>query len=199
MLGNRGCLSGPDGEITSTVHPTHRGWICCVLDAGDGHRVSFDSPTSYTPLFALDEATFLSAGHRPCARCRPEAFAEFKACWAVAHGVLPETFVKAADIDRQLHRARLDRHGRQRTHRSRFGDLPDGAFCNMPAIAPRCPRAAVLVRDGRGHPWSHEGYGPPVSVPSGTIVNVLTPAPTVAVLREGYVPAMKLDHTTCKT
>jgi hypothetical protein len=39
---------------------------------------------SWTQLFFLDEAVALSAGHRPCFRCRREAAELFRAAWAAA-------------------------------------------------------------------------------------------------------------------
>ncbi len=155
IMGNRGDLHGLHGEI---VRPWRlKRWITCTTVGKDGHRVTFDQPGQYAPLFALDEATMLAAGHRPCAQCRPDAFARFAGAWARAR-TMPDGFAPLApEIDAALHVARLDEDGNQRTHRAQAGDLPDGVF--VATLLPDGPaqRAARLVWSRRLLPWSHAG------------------------------------------
>ena len=59
IMGNRGDLHGPDGEIVRAWKI--KAWIACTTFGKDGYRVTFDRPGWYAPLFALDEATMLAA------------------------------------------------------------------------------------------------------------------------------------------
>lgn len=187
FLGNRGRLHNEAGEIGSRTF-AHRSWICCLLEFKGRHRVVF-SPTSYSELFALDEAVFMAAGHRPCGECRRAAFDSFKEAWRLAHGLahLP----RAAELDMALHAARLDHHGRQRTHTVQLGRLPDGVMIETPGSV----GGAALVWRGQLHPWSHAGYGTPFDLDPESQVVVLTPQPTVAVLAAGYSPAVALGRS----
>src|SRR5215467_3109984 len=103
FMGNRGgSLHNEKREIVRQY--ASRRWITCLLEFKGRHRVVM-SPKRYTELFFLDEAVALAAGHRPCAECRRERFNAFKAAWR------PEqvgNFRYADDIDRGLHRARID-------------------------------------------------------------------------------------------
>ena len=74
----------------------------------------------------------------------------------------------------------------QRTHEADLTDLPDGTFI-------RWGKAPALILGDRLLPWSPSGYGPPNARPASGRVTVLTPAPTVAVLKAGYRPALHLS------
>ncbi|MCI0727480.1 MAG: hypothetical protein L0332_12265, partial [Chloroflexi bacterium] len=64
FMGNRGCLHNNREEI---VRPyANRRWILCLTSFKNRRRPVMP-PGRYTALFFLDEATALSAGHRPCA------------------------------------------------------------------------------------------------------------------------------------
>jgi hypothetical protein len=183
MMGNRGDLHARDGTVVRTWK--HRSWISCVTAEAYG-PVVFDAPGRYTPLFFLDEAVALSAGHRPCGRCRAKALRYFRACWQSAHGLSAETFVPVTTIDRELHASRLGQHQKRRSL-VRFGDLPNGVFIALPAADDSIrSQDAWLLWDGKAYPWSHAGYGVPTEVPNGNLVAVLTPQPIVDVLRAGY-------------
>lgn len=184
FMGNRGNLRRPDG----TQKPWHvRGWVCC-LTSFRGRRLDLDAPGRYTPLFFLDEAVALAAGHRPCGECRHARYMDFKAAWRRAFALPDPAPLPVAEIDRVLHAARIQR-GRQVTFRSAPGDLPTGAFVTREGA----PDRPLLVRDGALHPWSHGGYGAAEPLDSGSEVRVLTPRPTVAVLRAGYRPQLADD------
>ena len=184
FLGNRGRLHDSSGNMGHRAF-AHRSWICCFLEFRGRHR-TINAPASYTELFALDEATFLAAGHRPCADCRRDAFDRFKDAWRRAHGLARPP--RAAEIDAELHSARLDRHGRQRTHTAQLGKLPDGAMIVTPGSS-GCP---ALVWRGHLYPWRHEGYAAPLDFDPHASVIVLTPRPTTSVLGAGYSPAVAL-------
>src|SRR5687768_4377928 len=78
FMGNRGRLHDGEGRI---VRP-HVGirWIICRLSF-KGRRRQLMTPGAYTELFFLDEATALSAGHRPCAECMRDRFLAFREAW----------------------------------------------------------------------------------------------------------------------
>ena len=133
----------------------------------------------WTELFFLDEATALSAGHRPCFTCRRTAAEAFRAAWAKGNGVeLPG----APAMDAALHRERL--YGRRkRLHRlaETARRLPDGT---MVAAGER----ALLVVGGRLRRWTTAGYLALESLPE--VDGVLTPPSTLAALAAGYAPVL---------
>lgn len=185
VLANRGDLHSKDGRIVHLWR--HTRWITCTLAAAGGRRVTFDTPGRYTPLFGLDEATALAAGHRPCAECQRPAYNAFLAAWRRAKGRPDNAPLRTRELDEELHRARI-RRGQQVTHAARLDDLPDGTF----VILPNVPDAPTLLWRGELRAWSHTGYGPPRAAPTDTLVTVLTPIPTVAALRAGYQPRVWL-------
>jgi hypothetical protein len=103
-MGNRGILH----DEQQIVRPwKHKAWVTCQLLFNGRQRKVF-GPGTYSELFFLDEATALSAGHRPCGECRRQRFNEFKATWTQAN---TEGKATVADIDRQLHQERAVRGG----------------------------------------------------------------------------------------
>jgi hypothetical protein len=177
LLGNRGILHDAQQRLDA-ARWRHPHWIYCRL-AFKGRWRKVMAPHRYTELFFLDEATALAAGHRPCCECRREDFLRFQAAWrrAFGHGA------SAGAIDRALHQARVEpRSRRQIRFEAPLDDLPDGAF----VLLPDGP-SPLLVQGDRLHPWHPGGYGLPRERGSGR-VSVLTPAPTIAVLRAGYRP-----------
>ena len=73
--GNRGALINDRGEM-GRARWKLKAWITCTLH-WKGNRQPIWQARTWTPLFFLDEATSLAAGHRPCAYCRREAFMAF--------------------------------------------------------------------------------------------------------------------------
>ena len=121
-MGNRGRLheDGPPCTRDVVRNHQHKTWITCVLSFR-GRRVPQWEPNRYTPLFFLDEAVALAAGHRPCAECRHSAYIAYRTLWAETH-CGARTYAK--DMDTQLH---LERTGRAE-HRAPWASLPDGVF-----------------------------------------------------------------------
>jgi hypothetical protein len=184
LMGNRGILHDA-GNRLGTARWRHKNWVCCVTEFRGRHREVMPppgSPTRYTALFFRDEVSALAAGHRPCGECRNADWRRFKAAWAVAG--LPGWM--AAEIDRVLHAARVTRTRQQVTFDADFAMLPDGVFLTRDAEA-----APLLKWHERLWRWSPEGYADAGVRPVGT-VRVLTPAPTVAVIRAGYAPELSL-------
>ena len=183
LMGNRGILHDASRRL-GAARWRHRSWICCRLSFKDRRRAVM-APRRYTELFFLDEATALAAGHRPCFECRREAFRAFQTAWRRAFGTAD---CSAAAMDRVLHRARVEpRTRRQIRFEAPLDDLPDGVLRPAgpgsfdPSPGPRRSPAA-LARLRLRFP---RAPGRPA-----IRCRVLTPAPTVAVLRAGYVPAL---------
>ena len=178
LIGNRGILHDAAGRL-GQARWRHPHWIACRLDFG-GVRRQVMAPGRWTELFFLDEAVALAAGHRPCAYCRREDFRRFAAAWREAHG----GSARASEIDRALHVARIDpRRRHQRTVRAFADSLPEGAFFAT------LDGPAWLVSRPYALRWTHHGYDLAAPMPAGEVA-VLTPAPTVTVLRAGYRPAL---------
>ncbi|MFG1202307.1 hypothetical protein V5F29_07930 [Xanthobacter aminoxidans] len=180
FMGNRGNLRRRDG--TQKIWHA-RGWVCCVTSFR-GRRIDLDDPRRYTPLFFMDEAVALAAGHRPCGECRHADYQAFKQAWRRAFTLADDAPLTAGDMDKALHAARIAR-SRQTTFRAASRDMPAGTFV---ALDDR-PGEAFLIDQSELYRWSHAGYGPPVPMP-GTDATVLTPRPTLAVLRAGYAPRL---------
>ncbi|SIO14687.1 hypothetical protein SAMN05444722_0604 [Rhodovulum sp. ES.010] len=175
FMGNRGILHDDRGEL-GRARWQHRAWVCCLISF-KGRKRPIMAPGKYTELFFLDEAVALAAGHRPCGRCRPDAFRRFLDAF--------EGAARAAAMDAALHRARaVPQVWRQRRHQTLAHLLPDGAFI----LHPEDDRPCLLLGDA-ALPFAPHGYAPPRPRPDGT-VTVLTPTPTVGALRNGYRPAL---------
>ncbi len=135
LTGNRGILHDEDGRL-GIARWRHCHWISCELDY-KGWRRRVMSPGTWTELFFLDEAVALAAGHRPCALCRRADYTRFVTAWTAATGQR----ATAADMDRQLHAARVDRTTRlQVTHEANIATLPDGCFIRQ--------KESALPREG---------------------------------------------------
>jgi hypothetical protein len=67
-----------------------------------------------------------------------------------------------------------------------LGALPDGAF----VLLPEDPSTPLLIFGDRLLPWRPSGYGRPRPRAGARRALVLTPRPTIAVLRAGYAPAL---------
>lgn len=182
-MGNRGLLHD---EHQRVLRPFRlKAWLICLLEF-KGRRRPVMAPRQYTELFFLDEATALSAGHRPCAECRRQDFERFKSFWI---GGNPEyQFTQKTsirEIDDVLHGERIDRSGTKVTHEAPLRDLPDGV---------------IIIYNGKPHliargllfPWTPFGYGTGMALPEAKTVPVLTPVSTVNAIRAGYAPQMAL-------
>lgn len=181
FTGNRGVLHD-DQRRLGTARWRHKAWITCALQFKDFHRVPM-TPGRWTELFFLDEAVALAAGHRPCAYCRRPAFTAWREAWTKATG----TRAFAPDMDACLHKARVRRDRSQVRHAAVADSLPEGAFLLWQ------DRPHLVTARGI-HPYSPEGYGAPLTRPEGT-VTVLTPEPTIAVLRHGFRPELHQSAT----
>ncbi|SEW02406.1 hypothetical protein SAMN04488515_0702 [Cognatiyoonia koreensis] len=173
VLGNRGILHDATRTLESRRWQ-HQNWVCCVLSF-KGRRREVMAPRRYTELFFLDEAVAFAAGHRPCGECRRAAYHAYLDGWQAAFGDRPAPRV----MDKALHRARVNRDRSQVRFEALSDSLPDGVFILWDGL-PHLVHGAALYRFGPA------GYAPSVRRPPCTMVTVLTPAPTVAVLQTGY-------------
>jgi hypothetical protein len=178
LMGNRGCIHSPGRTLGVTRWRTKM-WISCVL-YWRGRRRDVMPPGRWTALFFLDEATALSAGHRPCGYCRRADHLWFATSWQAASGMAVRP--RAAEMDVWLHAERVDRRTRSKVTRPvQAGDLPDGAMvCH--------DGASALLLGNSVLPWSFAGYGTPVPVNPRTRVELLTPPSIVGALAAGYRP-----------
>lgn len=194
FTGNRGCLVDDDRNLTRH----HRGplWITCLTRYRDWHH-ELDAPRVWTPIFFLDEAVALAAGHRPCGLCRREDYLAYRS--AVATGRRSAERPLATELNRALQAERLrplDRRGRGRgPWLERSGDrrLQPMPIEHVPVGAVVVPddQQAHLVTTAGLLAFSFEGWARPVSPPpSGTSVGVLTPATSIAALQAGYEPRL---------
>lgn len=176
-LGNRGILHNEKKEIVAPWR--HKAWIICNLEFKGRKREVF-SANSYSELFFLDEATALSAGHRPCAECRRKRYTEFKTAWCNANAY--GNMVPVSQIDKQLHSERAIRSGGKVTFEIEFSMLPEGAFIET-------GKTALLFWKEKLKRWSFEGYESFDYQPAPTEpVKVLTPFSTIQLLRSGFRP-----------
>jgi hypothetical protein len=174
LMGNRGILHDKAGTL-GAARWKHATWIACRLAFRSRHRDPMP-PGRYTALFFLDEATALAAGHRPCGECRRADLAAFRAA-------LGGTDAPLRDLDRHLHAERVDRRTRLiRPHAADIAGLPDGTIF----LTPDGPTHAALVDGDAIHPWTMEGYLPPLPRPASGTVDVLTPPTIRRALAGGY-------------
>jgi hypothetical protein len=175
----------PDGEIFATParglfmgnRTSPPRWLVCDLH----FKRNLKEPRKYTKLFFLDEAVALAAGHRPCNTCRRDRYE------AYLSAVKAEINVGgAAELDALLNAAR-----RTPGLRAPIASLPDGAFIALGEEDYR------LKWRGGLHRWSPAGYidaVAPVDL-AGDDALVLTPEPSLAALRNGYLPEIHPSTT----
>lgn len=172
FMGNRGVLHDASRQL-GRARWRHKAWVTCLLSFKGRHR-QIMSTNQYTELFFLDEAVAFAAGHRPCGECRRTEFNRFRDAAGITGRI--------SDFDTLLHAARaVPRAYRQRRHRAEISDLPDGTFILSDG------GRADLVRGDALVPYEPMQYGPPRVKPKRGLVTVLTPAPLVEALRNGYL------------
>ena len=184
LMGNRGILHDENSEL-GTTRWKHHSWICCTLALKKGQRKrKIMTPGRYTELFFWDEASALAAGHRPCGECRKAALRKFKEAWAAA-GLRGRSL---AQIDKALQAARTSRSRKKITYEANLSTLPEGVFVSWLTAEDQ-----PLLK-WKGRLWAPTSTGYRDTGPSGMgVVNVLMPEPTVAVIRAGYKPEVRME------
>ena len=186
FTGNRGCLVDDTGEVVRH----HRGslWIVCRTHYR-GWRHPLDAPRAWTPLFFLDDAVALAAGHRPCGLCRRADYLAFRS--AVTAAAAAGRDVVAPELNRRLAAERYRRgRGLIRAHdriliTSSIDALPAGVV-----IVDRATREPCLVTGHHLQSFTFDGWRQPRDRPRGFKVEVLTPAASVAALANGFTPRL---------
>ncbi|MFL5960835.1 MAG: hypothetical protein ACJ75G_11280 [Gaiellaceae bacterium] len=175
VFGNRGRLHDEERRIRR--HYDLRRWIACRLEFR-GRRREPMPPGRYTGLFFLDDATALSAGHRPCAECRRDDYRSFLGLTGAAG---------ADELDRRLQAERMGADvADRRLHERRLQDLPDGAFVLLEG-------AAYLVLGTALLRWTPGGYADRRRRPRGR-AEVVTPPTSLRVLASGWTGSVPLLH-----
>lgn len=187
FTGNRGIIHDP-ATRTLTRRWASKAWLTCVCEFR-GRRREVMGGRSWTELFFLDEATALTAGHRPCFYCRRDDANRFRAAWEKGNGVED---VLAREIDAVLHAERLAGR-RKRLHPLPLPleELPDGAMVQAGA-------ESFLIAQGRALAWSPAGYREPQNAIHDAAL--LTPPSTLRALSAGYRPvlhASAMDRVPC--
>ena len=180
MFGNRGLLHNRERQIVR--YSQVRRWIACVLEFR-GRRREIMHPGYYTELFFLDEATALSAGHRPCAECRRQDYQRFRRAWVSAYGGSADRLPSADEMDGQLQQDRLEGRSGKKTYQADIAALPDGVFIAYNDEPWLLWQAAL-------HHWTPGGYDQRIPRPASGAVTVLTPRATVNAIAAGYIPTV---------
>lgn len=180
-MGNRGVLHDPHQILLRPFRL--KAWITCQLEF-KGRKRQVMAPDRWTELFFLDEATSFAAGHRPCFECRRNDANRFKAFWLKGN---PEynfdEKTPIGEIDKVLHRERIDRGRSKITFEERSDKIPIGTFIVW-------DDKPFLVKDYFIYLWSPFGYEKGIALPSSANLTVLTPRSIVNTFRAGYVPQM---------
>jgi len=185
FTGNRGCLVDAAGAVARH----HRGslWITCLTEFRGWHH-PLTAPGIWTPLFFLDDAVALAAGHRPCALCRRDAYRSYRAAVTAAIGsTRPLTAVELntrLDTERLRRGRGIDRRGDRRLWTASLANIPTGAVILSQGGHPH------LVLGEHTRPFEFGGWGAPVERDGSRTVTVLTPPTSVAALRHGYAPTL---------
>ena len=186
FTGNRGCLVDESRRIVRH----HRGnlWITCQIEYRSW-RHPLDAPRTWTPLFFLDDAVALAAGHRPCGLCRRDDYRAYQRALTEARGAAAP--IGAAEINRRLAGERLrpgrglDRAGARKLWKANLDELPGGTVVVDPAGG-----GADLVTASHLQRFAFAGWGVARPRASGATVSVLTPPTSVAALRHGFEPTL---------
>jgi hypothetical protein len=180
FTGNRGCLVDARGELVRH----HRGslWITCRTSFR-GRRVGLARPGRWTPLFFLDDAVALAAGHRPCGECRHADYLVYREAVSAALG----RPVRAAELNRRLAAERL--HPGRGLSRTADRTLWTAAADTLPDGAVAVVDGPRLVLGWQLFAFAFEGWCDPVPRPGGELT-VLTPRTSVLALAHGFAPQL---------
>ena len=191
LTGNRGCLVDAAGLVVR--HQRGTLWIACVTELR-GRRQPLAAPGRWTPIFFLDEAVALAAGHRPCAYCRRSDYRAYND--AVARSEDTHAPLLASELNRRLASERYEggrglvRAAQRRTWMAPINALPVGTVIVGARSTP------CLVVTDRLLAFSSDGWIAPSPRPRSGDVRVLTPPTSLAALRNGYAPLL---HPTADT
>ena len=182
FTGNRGCVVDDDERVVR--HHGSTLWIICRTRYR-GWRWPLARPRRWTPLFFLDDAVALAAGHRPCATCRRSDYDTYRD--AVTRAVGAARPLLASELNRRLHHERL-RPGRglcraedRVLYPAPFPELPDGTVVVDTDGVCRLVLGPCLLR------FTFDGWAMPRTRPRVGTATVLTP-PTSRARPRSRVP-----------
>lgn len=184
FTGNRGCVVDDHEQVVR--HHGSALWIVCLTRFRDW-RWPLARPRRWTPLFFLDDAVALAAGHRPCGFCRRDDYRAYRDAVGRAWG---SGTPLAKDLDAALQQERL-RTGRgllrardRKCWRTTWAQVPDGAVtCGTDGSSLLVLGPRLLCFDFNG--WQEAGPRPR----RGDAL-LLTPPTSVAALAHGFVPTL---------
>jgi hypothetical protein len=191
LTGNRGCVVDDHERVVR--HHGSSLWITCVTKFRDW-RWPLARPRRWTPLFFLDDAVALAAGHRPCATCRRADHTAYQT--AVTRAVESPALLLASHLNERLQAERhrrgrgLVRAGDRIVWSAPFAELPDGTVIVAPDGSCRLVLEERLLR------FSFEGWVDATPRPFIGDATVLTPPTSVAALAHGYQPLL---HPSTRT
>ncbi|TPK99402.1 MULTISPECIES: hypothetical protein [unclassified Mesorhizobium] len=194
FTGNRGIIHDPETRTLLNKRWALPAWIICVCQFRNVRREPMGrnrpgGKAGWTELFFLDEVTALAAGHRPCFFCRRERATDFVSRFGEAFGIeLP----RAPMVDKRLHKERLASGGQPPLVTvPELGGLPDATMIAQGDVA-------YALRKGKARKWSFAGYASPIAFDrfADRPLRLLTPATSIAVLRQGFAPVW---HPTADT
>jgi len=185
LTGNRGCLVDDHGDVVR--HHGSMLWIACVTEFR-GWRHPLAAPHRWTPIFFLDDAVALAAGHRPCAFCRREAYRSYRDAVTVALGCSKPLLASALDrrlvAERHRRGRGLDRAADRLIWEAQIDELPSGT------VVVDGDRRARLLIDDRLLAFTFDGWTDPIERPTRRTAQVLTPPTSVAALANGFRPLL---------
>jgi len=186
FAGNRGCLVDGTGHLVR--HHVGSLWITCTTRYQDW-RHPLDAPKTWTPLFFLDDAVALSAGHRPCGLCRRTDYVSYREALSSADPGARR--LRAGDINRRLQQERL-RPGRglvRAQNRILWSSALDALPAGTVIIEPKTGAPHLTTRHHL-QPFTFDGWGPPIVRPRNIATRVLTPPTSVTALERGFTPLL---------
>ena len=185
FTGNRGCVVDDHEQVVR--HHGSALWITCHTEFRDW-RWPLARARRWTPLFFLDDAVALAAGHRPCATCRRSDYIAYRD--AVTRAVASPYPLRAWELNARLRVERLrqgrglNRAGDRIVWSAPFADLPDGT------VVASDDKICQLVCGDRLLDFSFAGWTAASPKPRNAMATVLTPRTSVAALVYGYRPVL---------
>lgn len=185
FTGNRGCVVDDHERVVR--HHGSSLWITCRTEFR-GWRWPLARPRRWTPLFFLDDAVALAAGHRPCSTCRNKDYLSYRD--AVTRSLDLSEPLRAWQMNEFLKHERLVRGrglGRASDRilwKAPFATVPDGTVVLDDEHQPCLANGEQLLRFTFGA-WTMATPRPR----KGT-ATILTPPTSVAALRHGYLPTL---------
>jgi hypothetical protein len=185
FTGNRGCVVDSQEQVVR--HHSSALWIICQTQFR-GWRWPLARPGKWTPLFFLDEAVALAAGHRPCATCRRAEYLAYRD--AVTRAMQAPAPLKAYELNDLLHAERLsagrglNRAGDRILWQAPYAELVTGT------VIVNDQGSCQLVHGKHLFEFSFQAWINAGVRPRSGVARVLTPPTSVAALQHGYQPVL---------